>query len=173
LQNDTPAKFMLGHPIRIAPGKNHIEISDPKRQTLLYPISGRVEIQTLQAPQGPRRYSEKPQTLEVQTPAPGESVVVPPTAVVNIQNTGEKPALLALVLQRLTVVQFPLIVAVLIFGAVFFSLVFRFINVRAFRHAIDVTRGKYDRPEDEGEVTHFRALTSALSATVGLGNIAG
>ncbi|MCC5877201.1 MAG: alanine:cation symporter family protein, partial [Candidatus Sumerlaeia bacterium] len=41
------------------------------------------------------------------------------------------------------------------------------------RHAFEVVRGKYDDPDDEGEVSHFRALTSALSATVGLGNIAG
>jgi len=47
------------------------------------------------------------------------------------------------------------------------------ISLRGFRHAIDVTRGKYDDPTSEGEVTHFQALTAALSATVGLGNIAG
>jgi AGCS family alanine or glycine:cation symporter len=48
-----------------------------------------------------------------------------------------------------------------------------FINVRAFKHAIDLVRGKYDDPNDEGEVSHFQALATALSATVGLGNIAG
>ena len=47
------------------------------------------------------------------------------------------------------------------------------IQWKAFRHAIDVVRGKYDDPEDPGEITHFQALTTALSATVGLGNIAG
>jgi Na+/alanine symporter len=67
----------------------------------------------------------------------------------------------------------PLIVMVLFGGAVFFTLRFKFINLRAFKHAIDVTRGKYDNPDDPGEVTHFQALSSALSATVGLGNIAG
>ncbi len=67
----------------------------------------------------------------------------------------------------------PFIVAVLALGAVFFTFWYRFINLRAFRHAIDVVRGKYDDPADEGEISHFRALTSALSATVGLGNIAG
>jgi len=60
----------------------------------------------------------------------------------------------------------------LVLGAVFFTLRMGFINFRGFRHAIDVTRGKYDDPEDEGEVSHFQALTAALSATVGLGNIA-
>ena len=42
-----------------------------------------------------------------------------------------------------------------------------------FKHSIDVIRGKYDDPDDEGEISHFQALTSALSATVGLGNIGG
>ncbi|MGF1499019.1 MAG: alanine/glycine:cation symporter family protein [Elainellaceae cyanobacterium] len=68
---------------------------------------------------------------------------------------------------------FPLIVLWLIVGAVFFTLRMRFINIRAFRHAIDVVRGKYDNPNEEGEVSHFQALAAALSATVGLGNIAG
>lgn len=67
----------------------------------------------------------------------------------------------------------PFIVAILALGSIFFTLWYRFINLRAFRHAIDVVRGKFDDPEDEGEISHFRALTSALSATVGLGNIAG
>ena len=55
----------------------------------------------------------------------------------------------------------------------FFTLRFGFINVRLFGHSLAVLRGKYDNPDDHGEVTHFQALTSALSATVGLGNIAG
>jgi len=69
--------------------------------------------------------------------------------------------------------QLPIIVAWLVLGAVFFTLRMQFINLRAFRHAIDVTAGKYDKEGDPGEVTHFQALASALSATVGLGNIAG
>lgn len=68
---------------------------------------------------------------------------------------------------------FPFIVLWLIAGAVFFTFRMQFINIRAFRHAIDVVRGKYDDPNEEGEVTHFQALAAALSATVGLGNIAG
>jgi AGCS family alanine or glycine:cation symporter len=67
----------------------------------------------------------------------------------------------------------PLVLLVLIFGGIFFTLRFGFINIRLFRHSINVIRGKYDKPEDEGEITHFQALTSALSATVGLGNIGG
>lgn len=68
---------------------------------------------------------------------------------------------------------FPLIVLWLVGGAIFFTLRMGFVNLRAFRHAIDVVRGKYDDPNEEGEVTHFQALSAALSATVGLGNIAG
>ena len=67
----------------------------------------------------------------------------------------------------------PLIVLWLVFGALFFTLRMRFVNLRLFRHAIDVVRGKYTNPNSVGEVSHFQALTSALSATVGLGNIAG
>ncbi|MFO7563479.1 MAG: alanine/glycine:cation symporter family protein [Enhygromyxa sp.] len=67
----------------------------------------------------------------------------------------------------------PIIVLWLLLGAVFFTLRMGFINLRAFGHAILVTRGVYDNPDDEGEVSHFQALASALSATVGLGNIAG
>ena len=67
----------------------------------------------------------------------------------------------------------PFAVALLISGALFFTVRMGFINLRGFAHAIKVTAGKYDNPEDEGEVTHFQALTAALSATVGLGNIAG
>ncbi len=68
---------------------------------------------------------------------------------------------------------FPFVVAWLFIGAVIFTFWMRFVNFRAFRHAIDVVRGHYDDPNDAGEVSHFQALSSALSATVGLGNIAG
>jgi len=67
----------------------------------------------------------------------------------------------------------PFIVVWLIFGAVTFTIVMRFVNIRGFRHAIGLVQGKYDDPDDPGEVSHFQALTTALSATVGLGNIAG
>jgi len=70
-------------------------------------------------------------------------------------------------------IQIPLVVLWLIVGAVFFTLRFQFVNVRAFRHAIDCVRGRYTKPEEHGEITHFQALSAALSATVGLGNIAG
>ena len=61
----------------------------------------------------------------------------------------------------------------MVFGGVFFTLRYRFVNIRLFKHAIDVVRGKFDDPKHAGEITHFQALSAALSATVGLGNIAG
>lgn len=67
----------------------------------------------------------------------------------------------------------PIVVVWLIIGAVVFTLYMGFINIRGFKHAIQIVRGKYDNPNDKGEVSHFQALTTALSATVGLGNIAG
>jgi AGCS family alanine or glycine:cation symporter len=101
--------------------------------------------------------------------------------------------------------QVPWVLIVLILGAVYFTIYFRFINIRGFRTSINIVRGKYDDLEEghevtssnifpdskeddstidnpdtirvegehHGEVTHFQALTAALSATVGLGNIAG
>ena len=68
---------------------------------------------------------------------------------------------------------FPFIVLILLVGSIIFTLYFKFINIRGFKHSIDVIRGKYDNPDDIGEISHFQALTSALSATIGLGNIAG
>ncbi len=71
------------------------------------------------------------------------------------------------------VTKIPLVVFWLVLGALFFTVRMGFINFRGVRHAIDLVRGVYDNPEDEGEVSHFQALATALSATVGLGNIAG
>jgi len=95
-------------------------------------------------------------------------------------------------------IQIPWVLIVLIGGALYFTIYFKFINFTGFRKAIQVVRGKYDKIEQhgsdisyrdhtpggdaietlrneaaEGEVSHFQALTAALSATVGLGNIAG
>lgn len=67
----------------------------------------------------------------------------------------------------------PFIVIWLVVGAVFFTLRMGFINLRGFRHSIDLARGKYDDPDAPGQVTHFQALATAVSGTVGLGNIAG
>ena len=70
-------------------------------------------------------------------------------------------------------VKVPFIVLWLIAGAVFFSFYFKFINLRAFGHAIDLVRGKYDKDGHTGEISHFQAIATATASTVGLGNIAG
>lgn len=67
----------------------------------------------------------------------------------------------------------PFILVWLISGAIFLTIKMRFISIRAFRHAVEVVRGKYDGTHSPGEISHFQALASAVSATVGLGNIAG
>jgi len=69
--------------------------------------------------------------------------------------------------------QIRLIVVWLIVVAVGFTFYFRFINLWGLRHALAIVAGKYADPSQPGEVSHFRALTAALSGTVGLGNIAG
>ncbi len=66
----------------------------------------------------------------------------------------------------------PFIVVWLVVGAVFFTIYMRFVNVRGIKHAVSLVKGDYDNPDDEGDVSHFQALTTALSGTVGLGNIA-
>jgi alanine or glycine:cation symporter, AGCS family len=68
---------------------------------------------------------------------------------------------------------FPWIVTWLVTGAVVFTLYFKFIQFRAIKHALALVKGDYSDPKHAGEVTHFQALTTALSGTVGLGNIAG
>lgn len=103
--------------------------------------------------------------------------------------------------QGYSVTVIPLVLLILIFGAVLFTLAFRFINIRRFPLAINVVRGEYEAIENyghevvyenpelltvdgdipgtirdeghEGEVSHFQALATAVSGTVGLGNIAG
>ncbi|EGV44494.1 amino acid carrier protein [Bizionia argentinensis JUB59] len=67
----------------------------------------------------------------------------------------------------------PFIVIWLILGSIFFTLRLKFVNIRGFRHSIDLARGKYDDPDAPGMITHFQAMATAVSATVGLGNIAG
>jgi AGCS family alanine or glycine:cation symporter len=95
-------------------------------------------------------------------------------------------------------VSVPFVVLLLITAAIFFTFYFRFINIRGFKIAIQTVRGKYEKMDPhealpagppqtvegdvletikvegkDGEISHFQALTAALSATVGLGNIAG
>ncbi len=67
----------------------------------------------------------------------------------------------------------PWLVLLLIGGGFYFLILSKFLPYRYFLHAIDVLRGKYDDPNDPGQINHFEALTTALSATVGMGNIAG
>lgn len=67
----------------------------------------------------------------------------------------------------------PVVLLWLLGAAIFFTFYFRFISVRGFSHALRLVRGDYDDPENAGEVSHFQALATALSGTVGLGNIAG
>jgi len=67
----------------------------------------------------------------------------------------------------------PLLAVLLLGTGLFVTVRLMFIQVRGFKHAIDITRGKYDDPNDAGDLNHFQALTTALSATVGIGNIAG
>ena len=70
-------------------------------------------------------------------------------------------------------VSLPFLIAWLIVGGIYLTFVTGFINVRAFKHSFDIIRGRYRTIDDEGIISPFAALTTALSATVGLGNIAG
>lgn len=98
---------------------------------------------------------------------------------------------------KISGINVPIVVILLLFTALFFTIAFRFVNIKNLPTAINVVRGKYDeldkhaaptkpmvnvvdgdivdtiKVEGEGEVSHFQALTAALSGTVGLGNIAG
>ena len=68
---------------------------------------------------------------------------------------------------------FPFMVAVLLSFGIFITLRLGFVQIRHFRHGILTVTGKFDHPDAIGDVNHFQALTTALSATVGIGNIAG
>ncbi len=68
----------------------------------------------------------------------------------------------------------PLILIWLVFAAIFFTFYFGFANLTFFKHAIDLVRGKHDKHSGgDGQINRFQALTTSLSGTVGLGNIAG
>jgi len=67
----------------------------------------------------------------------------------------------------------PVTIVLLVGTGIYLTIRMRFIQFRGLRHSIDLIRGRYDRPEDSGEITHFQALSTALSATIGVGNIAG
>lgn len=70
-------------------------------------------------------------------------------------------------------VKIPFIIIWLIFGALFFTVYFKFINLRGLKHAWDLVAGKYDKDGHDGEISHFQAISTACASTVGLGNIAG
>lgn len=65
------------------------------------------------------------------------------------------------------------LVVLLVGSGLLFTIYFGFPQLRFFKHAIEIIMGKYDDPKSKGEISHFQALCAALSATVGLGNIAG
>ena len=67
----------------------------------------------------------------------------------------------------------PLVVLWLLAGAIFFTLYFKFVNVRGIPLAIRALRGEFDEDDAPGEISHFQALTTAISGTVGIGNIGG
>ncbi len=67
----------------------------------------------------------------------------------------------------------PALVVLLVGVGLYLTVRMRLIQVTKFKHAVQVILGWYDDPEDEGDISHFQALTSALSATIGIGNIAG
>jgi AGCS family alanine or glycine:cation symporter len=69
--------------------------------------------------------------------------------------------------------QIPLIVVWLILGGLFFTVYLRFVNIRGFAHAIGLVSGRYHNDQHPGEISQFQALTTAVSGTVGIGNIAG
>ncbi len=65
------------------------------------------------------------------------------------------------------------LIFLLIGSGLYFTLAGRFLPFRAIGHAIAILRGKYDKDNDPGEISHFQALTAALSATIGMGNLSG
>lgn len=67
----------------------------------------------------------------------------------------------------------PIVVVWLVAAAIFFTFYFNFLNIRGFRHALRVVRGDFSNPYHAGDVSHFQALSTAVSGTVGIGNIGG
>ncbi len=65
------------------------------------------------------------------------------------------------------------VVGLCLLGAVFFTLRLGFVQLRALPHAIALIRGRYDKADEQGEISHFQALSAALSGTIGIGNIGG
>ncbi len=75
--------------------------------------------------------------------------------------------------ENIPLASIPLLIIVLVGTGIYITVRLGWPQLRYVRHGILVTMGKFDNPEDDGDLSHFRALTTALSATVGIGNIAG
>ena len=67
----------------------------------------------------------------------------------------------------------PLVVAWLVLGSLFCTVYLNYINIRGFKHAFRLVRGDFSDGKGHGEISHFNALCTAVSGTVGIGNIAG
>lgn len=67
----------------------------------------------------------------------------------------------------------PVLLVLLVFGGLFFTIYCRFIPFLYFKHGLEILLGKYDHEDDPGDINHFQALSSALASTVGMGNISG
>uniref|UniRef100_UPI0031CDEF92 alanine/glycine:cation symporter family protein n=1 Tax=Saccharothrix mutabilis TaxID=33921 RepID=UPI0031CDEF92 len=94
---------------------------------------------------------------------------------INSTFTPVSEALSSFIFAQITVfgVTFPWIVGWLVVAAAIFTAYFGVIQLRGFGTALRIVRGKHSKPDDPGEISHFQALSSAVSGTVGLGNIAG
>ncbi|MBU1651187.1 sodium:alanine symporter family protein [bacterium] len=66
-----------------------------------------------------------------------------------------------------------ILIVPLVGTGIYLTLRMRFIQIRKLKHSWEIIRGVYDDPNDAGDITHFQALSAALSATIGIGNIAG
>jgi len=154
-----------------SPGPSDVAIT---MVTGVAPFPLRVDRQTAEVQEAtvPLRPDQVPwvEGMVVRTPE-GRRAVVSAVRGDGVEALGEATAVARI--RNPANVEIPLVVAWLVFGAIFFTLRMAFVNIRMFGHALLVTGGVYDDPEDEGEISHFQALSSALSATVGLGNIAG
>jgi len=75
--------------------------------------------------------------------------------------------------KTLVIVWGPVLIILLFGCGLFYTIILRFIQIRKFWHGLKAISGFYDFPEHKGEISHFQALVTALSATIGVGNIAG
>ncbi|TYB75857.1 amino acid carrier protein [Bizionia myxarmorum] len=135
---------------------------------ILEKTSGNMEVAIYASAEGVLEYVTKQNALISRLPETGE-FSAPLLGKINFQNP--KPLLHPNGDIKTNTI--PFIVVWLILGSIFFTLRLKFVNIRGFKHSIDLARGKYDDPNAPGLITHFQAMATAVSATVGLGNIAG